>query len=74
MIYIYVYIYSFQPLFKVPQHPCLRLVHNIEQVLTSKFSRRLLVMEKILEVRSPCRKDGIEVKMGDRRGIRTMIK
>ncbi|XP_018612480.1 tRNA (guanine(10)-N(2))-methyltransferase TRMT11 [Scleropages formosus] len=34
----------------VPQHPCLRLVSNCEQTLSSHTSRRLITMEKVKEV------------------------
>ncbi|KAL4657507.1 hypothetical protein GN956_G4280 [Arapaima gigas] len=34
----------------VPQHPCLRLVSNCEQALSSHTSRRLITMEKTKEV------------------------
>ncbi len=33
----------------LPKHPCLLLVANCEQVLSSHTSRRLLVMEKVEE-------------------------
>lgn len=33
----------------IPQHPCFQLIGNYEQVLSSVFSRRMLVMEKITE-------------------------
>ena len=32
---------------EVPQHPALQLVANSEQVLSTKFSRRLITMEKV---------------------------
>ena len=32
---------------EIPQHPALRLVANSEQVLSTKFSRRLITMEKV---------------------------
>eukprot|EP00271_Cylindrocystis_brebissonii_P008870 TRINITY_DN23399_c0_g1_i1.p1 TRINITY_DN23399_c0_g1~~TRINITY_DN23399_c0_g1_i1.p1 ORF type:complete len:512 (+),score=78.13 TRINITY_DN23399_c0_g1_i1:226-1761(+) len=31
----------------LPRHPCLRMVANTEQILTKRWSRRLLTMEKI---------------------------
>jgi len=34
---------------RLPEHPCLRLVTNSEQILTTHSSRRLLTMEKIME-------------------------
>lgn len=34
----------------VPLHPCLRLVSNCEQTLSSHTSRRLITMEKMKEV------------------------
>eukprot|EP00298_Acanthocystis_sp_HF-20_P028891 c7746_g1_i1.p1 GENE.c7746_g1_i1~~c7746_g1_i1.p1 ORF type:complete len:429 (+),score=144.24 c7746_g1_i1:35-1321(+) len=33
----------------IPTHECLKLISNSEQILTSKFSRRLITMEKIAE-------------------------
>lgn len=33
----------------IPLHPCLRLVSNCEQTLSSHTSRRLITMEKIKE-------------------------
>lgn len=32
---------------EVPQHPSLKLFYNIEQLLTARYSRRLIVMEKV---------------------------
>ena len=32
---------------EVPRHPALRLVANSEQVLTTRYSRRLITMEKV---------------------------
>lgn len=34
---------------RLPEHPCLRLVTNSEQILTTHSSRRLITMEKIME-------------------------
>lgn len=34
---------------EVPRHPALRLVANSEQVLSSRYSRRLITMRKVLE-------------------------
>ncbi|GFH32218.1 uncharacterized protein HaLaN_31404, partial [Haematococcus lacustris] len=31
---------------ELPSHPALRLLHNSEQLLTSRYSRRLITMEK----------------------------
>ncbi|XP_025064788.1 tRNA (guanine(10)-N2)-methyltransferase homolog isoform X2 [Alligator sinensis] len=33
----------------IPQHPCLKLISNCEQMLSSHTSRRLLTMEKVKE-------------------------
>lgn len=33
----------------LPTHPCLRLVANSEQILTKRWSRRLITMEKVQE-------------------------
>lgn len=33
----------------IPRHPCLRLVSNCEQTLSSHTSRRLITMEKMKE-------------------------
>ncbi|XP_019375860.1 PREDICTED: tRNA (guanine(10)-N2)-methyltransferase homolog [Gavialis gangeticus] len=33
----------------IPQHPCLKLISNCEQMLSSHASRRLLTMEKVKE-------------------------
>ena len=33
----------------IPSHPCFRLVANSEQILTKRWSRRLLTMEKVKE-------------------------
>ena len=35
---------------EVPQHPALQLVANSEQVLSTKFSRRLITMEKVASI------------------------
>ena len=32
---------------EIPQHPALKLTANSEQVLSTKFSRRLITMEKV---------------------------
>ena len=32
---------------EIPQHPALRLIANSEQILSTKFSRRLITMEKV---------------------------
>ncbi|KAJ9533440.1 hypothetical protein QJQ45_026477 [Haematococcus lacustris] len=32
---------------ELPRHPALRLLHNSEQLLTSRYSRRLITMEKV---------------------------
>ena len=40
---------------EVPRHPALRLVANSEQVLTTRYSRRLITMEK---VSPPCSSQG----------------
>lgn len=32
---------------EIPQHPVLKLTANSEQVLSTKFSRRLITMEKV---------------------------
>lgn len=32
---------------ELPQHPALRLIANSEQVLSTKFSRRLITMQKV---------------------------
>ncbi len=37
---------------EIPRHPALRLVANSEQVLSTKFSRRLITMEKVSHM--PC--------------------
>ncbi|GAX79848.1 hypothetical protein CEUSTIGMA_g7288.t1 [Chlamydomonas eustigma] len=31
---------------EIPAHPALQLVYNVEQILTTRYSRRLIVMEK----------------------------
>ena len=36
----------------IPQHPCLRLVSNSEQVLTNRIGRRLITMEKTRSIRT----------------------
>lgn len=33
---------------EIPSHPALKLVYNCEQLLTTRYSRRLIVMEKVL--------------------------
>lgn len=33
----------------VPEHPCLKLIANSEQVLSTKIGRRLITMEKVTE-------------------------
>lgn len=38
----------------VPAHPALAPVANCEQVLTSRYSRRLIVMEKVRPSAAPC--------------------
>lgn len=35
---------------KLPTHPCLRIIQNVEEKLTMKMSRRVIVMEKIKHV------------------------
>lgn len=37
----------------VPWHPCLRLVSNCEQKLSSHTARRLITMEKVKEFENP---------------------
>lgn len=32
---------------EIPQHPALRLIANSEQILSTKFSRRLITMKKV---------------------------
>lgn len=50
---------SFLPVFRytekmVPWHPCLRLVSNCEQKLSSHTARRLITMEKVKEFEVSC--------------------
>ncbi|GIL78953.1 hypothetical protein Vretimale_203 [Volvox reticuliferus] len=38
---------------EIPQHPALKLVANSEQILTSRYSRRLITMEKVRPYDAP---------------------
>ncbi len=40
---------------EVPRHPALRLVANSEQVLTARYSRRLITLEKVPALYTPGR-------------------
>ena len=39
---------------EIPRHPALRLIANSEQVLSTKFSRRLITMEKVGAMHCSC--------------------
>lgn len=39
---------------EIPQHPALQLIANSEQVLSTKFSRRLITMQKVGVPRVQC--------------------
>ncbi|XP_023327823.1 tRNA (guanine(10)-N2)-methyltransferase homolog [Eurytemora carolleeae] len=54
----------------LPTHPSLKLVYNCEQVLTAHTSRRLLVMEKIIENTGTAQVHGQLTKFKDQFYIR----